>query len=275
MSVQVFAQKRDSFFINRIHLAGNEVSAVEMGLSAPPIPIGRLLLMNSISGNQWQLDDARNLPDTQIYFSKYSYSAFLVYPVDKDKSFTLGESFGFSALGPTARLSRDANFNTTFFSFSSVADDNKNIRWSVGLVVLDRSNANRLFPLAGISYSTEDQKWRFSLGFPTISITYSPESFIDLGVFVARESSKYLIPEDHALAPNGKYLEQNQSMYGVSAQFILPAGFKLNFKVARLVDSKYRFLNSGFSETSPIKDYGDLSYLSMGLAWSFTPPKQP
>lgn len=261
--------RRDSNFLNTLQIGGGEIKALEFGFGLfPPIRFGKNMLINSFSGHQWELNDVSGLPLDQLRFSQYRYTPMLIFPREGGTTFTAGLPMTFAAMEHTPRLRNDAYFNSVFLSYSGKSDSNPDASWSFGLIFLDKSRRRQVFPTGSYSYGTDDKKWRFAFGFPFAAVTYFPHETVEVGTFLGRDTSHNLIPEEHPLAPQGRYLEQEQLVVGLGSRFHLPRGFKLNVIVASMLNSHYRFLDSDFNANATIKEHRDLGYLKVGLSWS-------
>lgn len=265
---------RDSTYLDTTHIGAGDINALNFGFGLlPPIRFGKNLLISSISGSQWELNDVSGLPLNQLRFSQYRYTPMLIFPLDSGDTFTAGLPMTFAAMEHEPRLRNDAYFNSLFLSYSTKSDSNPDATWSFGLIFLDRSKRRQVFPTGSYSYGTTDKKWRFAFGFPFVAVTYFPQETIEVGTFVGRDTSQNFIPEDHPLNSYGRYLEQEQLMIGVGSRFHLAHGLKLNVVLASMLNSHYRFLDSDFNANSTIVEHRDLGYLKIGLAWS--PERKP
>ncbi|AGH95884.1 hypothetical protein [Pseudobdellovibrio exovorus] len=264
--------RRDPLYIDNIVVGDSDVRGLDFGFGLiPPVKFGNILWINSFSGHQWELNEVRNLPLDQIRFSQYRYSPMLVAPLAEGASMSFGLPMTFAALEHEPRLRNDSYFNNIFVAYSrrSEADD---ATWSLGFVVLDKSKRRHIFPTGSYSYASDDRKWRFAFGFPFIAITYFLNEYAEFGTFLGRDTSLNYIPDDHPLAPQGRYLDQEHTAVGIASRFYLPHNMKLNIILGSMFRGRYRFMDSDYNETLRLKDYEDLSYLRVGLAWGITKP---
>lgn len=260
---------RDPIYLNTLHIGGNDVRALEFGFGLfPPVKLGSAMWLNSISGQQWELNGVEGLPQDQIRFAQYRYTPMLMFPLGLKRHLTFGLPMTFAALEYEPRLRNDAYFNSLFMGYSAPSATDPDATWSLGLIVLDRAKRRQIFPTGSYSYFSTDKKWRFAFGFPFLAVTYLPNDQFEIGTFLGRETSQNFIPEDHPLAASGRYLDQEQSIVGLSARFHLPHSLKLNFVVGSMVDAKYKFLDSDFNEVSKFKTLRDLGYLKVGVSWA-------
>lgn len=265
--------RRDANFLDTVYIGAGDIKALEFGFGLfPPIRFGKNMLINSLSGHQWELNGVQGLPLDQLRFSQYRYTPMMIFPQEGGTTFTAGLPMTFAAMEHKPRLQNDAYLSSLFLSYSGKSTENPDASWSFGLIFLDKSRRRQIFPTGSYSYGSSDKKWRFAFGFPFVAVTYFPRETVEVGTFIGRDTSHNLIPEDHPLAPQGRYLEQEQLMLGLGSRFHLPRNFKLNVIVASMLNSHYRFLDSDFNANATVKEYRDLGYLKIGLSWS--PPRR-
>ncbi|MBY0452009.1 MAG: hypothetical protein K2P92_03165, partial [Bdellovibrionaceae bacterium] len=137
---------------------------------------------------------------------------------------------------------------------------------SYGFILTDKATAQRVFPTLGYKYQTEDMRWIYNLGFPSLGITYLGIERTDIGLIFARESARFSVTDRAKFGPGIQYIEQNFNSVGLTYKRHMSQHINLNARYSYLFASRWRLQNSAFETQSEGIDYSNQSVFILGLS---------
>ncbi|MCM2281774.1 MAG: hypothetical protein NDI61_07995 [Bdellovibrionaceae bacterium] len=247
---------------------GND--AYELGLGAPPIPLGAISWINSLHGKRLRfLTDSSPSGEEVESASDYRYSSVFRTNLSEKTGLTVGGSISIRNLDEDLRISDETRFMSGFVSYSRSFGLNPKSRWSLGLVVPDRSSDISVLPSLGLEYENVRGTFQFRLSWPASLVSYAPTKGTRFGLMALYDAGSYALP-------SGARLRVGAAEYLRSERFVVAA-----FLRQRLLQSVYLSLRGGympygetFIQDGDFEDLRSLgqdsgTYASVGLSLAF------
>lgn len=252
----VMAAARDMFAYSEGTWGANATRSKQISIGLPPIGLPTLLWMNNFDYQQWN--------DGFSPYSTFRWSSGLRAAMSEKTSFLIFHNESFSSTENLPTPTPEATFTSLLATVSTNLDSRTS--WSYGLIVTDKSTNQRLYPILGYKYQTEDTKWIYSFGFPTIGVTYLGFERTDIGLIFARESARFSVTDSVKFGPGIKYIEQNFNSLGLTYKRHVSQHLNLNARYSYLFASKWHLQNSSFETQSDGIDYSNQSVFTVGLS---------
>lgn len=256
VTISLMASARDIFYYSEGTWGTNATRSKQVSLGAPPLGSPRLLWMNSFDYQQWQ--------DGQSPYSTFRWSTGLRAPIDEKSSFLIFHNISYSSTELLPTPTPEATFTSMIATVANNIDTRTS--WSYGLLLTDKANAQRVYPIVGYRYQTEDMKWVYSFGFPTIGVTYTGIEQTDIGLVFARESTRFSVTDSTRFGSNIKYVEQSFNSVGLTYKRLLSPHVKFNARYSYLFASRWHLQNASFETQADGIDYSQQSVFILGLS---------
>ena len=247
----------DPIFVQYTRYDGS-TSSVEGGLGPPPLKIGRLFWVNSLSGRALRLDLGSRIADT----TKLAFGSVLRISLDARSSLSIGGSLAFRTADDGVQLSSRTAFGTGLLFYSRSFGSNERSRWFAGLVLPDRSGSLFILPAVGFEYVTPSEDWQVVVGWPGSAVSYGPTDRSRIGILTLFEGASY------ARSTNQTYLRSERLVSAFSLKQALYRGLSGQLRLGRTWKGRSFEQNSEFERIRTYKDSAGL-YLSVGLSQRF------
>ena len=261
----VAAHARDQAYLSRLDLSGGNTSVTETGVALPPIGLKSFMWNNSFSQQFWVSDVRR--------YSAFRWAPGFIKPLNELSSFLFFMPHSWGAEDKSQQFSQDSLYSAIIANVTLKPEKDSPWNWSFGILAFDKTNRNRIFPIAGFNYTSADKTWRVNFGYPNVGVVYLGRPGAEYALYFSRESGKVLLQNGDPQFPDAKFLDENLNILGVSAKFELSTIWRLTLKAGTTFSSKFEYLNSSYDHIGVYRDHSGENFVAVSLAVDGTPPK--
>lgn len=257
---------RDSVFVNLGASDSRNNFYFDLGAGGPPIFLGNIRWLNSVARLQSNVNVYSNTSTTAL--SEYIYNSVFINPIDATSRVVGGFMLSSRSEGTSPNLQSNTIFPSGFISYSRHLPDNSKWKYSIVLVVPDRSSRNFAIPGVGFEYEGGPGDWTLQIRFPESQLLWITENADEWGLSVSYFTKDYLLKNRKALNGEDLYVESERLLFSLVNKIQLGHGLKLNSKLAYAQINVLNLHNKNFKRLS-ILTRNEGFYLSTGLSWGF------
>ena len=257
---------RDSVFVNLGASDSRNNIYFDLGAGGPPVFLGDIRWLNSVARHQSNVNVYSNYYTTAV--SEYIYNSVFIKPLDATSRVVGGIMLSSRSEGNSPNFHSNTIFPSGFLSYSRHLPDNQKWRYSIVLVVPDRSSRKFAIPGVGFEYEGGPGDWTLQLRFPESQILWETENTDEWGFSVSYLTKDYLLTNRKALNGEDLYVESERLLFALVTKIQLGHGLKINSKLAYSAINVLNLHNNKFKKLS-LLTRNEGFYFSAGMSWGF------